>query len=145
VTRVGILGLGTVGSAVARRLIDGRPAPPAGISLTHIFDRRSLQKRARFGASAANVSFTDCIDDVLRSAVDVVVEAIGGVDPAVGWIRAALLAGKSVVTVTVVSDIAAIARDRAAVVPAPVLSSTFSVAPSSFPVLTTSFSRLEAV
>ena len=100
-TRVGILGLGTVGSAVARRLIDGVPASQPAISLTHIFDRRALQKRAQFApyaTSAASVTFTDCIDEVLRSDVDVVVETIGGVDPAAGWIRAALLAGKSVVT-----------------------------------------------
>jgi homoserine dehydrogenase len=101
VTRVGILGLGTVGSAVARRLIDGVPASQPALSLTHIFDRRALQKRAQFApyaTSAASVTFTDCIDEVLRSDVDVVVETIGGVDPAAGWIRAALLAGKSVVT-----------------------------------------------
>ncbi len=35
---------------------------------------------------------------MLASDVDVVVEAIGGIEPAAGWIRAALLAGKSVVT-----------------------------------------------
>jgi len=38
------------------------------------------------------------VEDVLHSEADVVVEAIGGVDPAAEWIRAALLAGKSVVT-----------------------------------------------
>ena len=96
-TRVGILGLGTVGSAVARRLIDGVPASQPAISLTHIFDRRARQKRARF-ATSATVTFTDCLDEVLRSDVDVVVETIGGVDPVAAWIRAALLAGKSVVT-----------------------------------------------
>jgi homoserine dehydrogenase len=63
-----------------------------------VFDRRALQKRARFAASAANLTFTECLDEVLRSDVDVVVEAIGGVDPAAAWIRSALLAGKSVVT-----------------------------------------------
>src|SRR4029077_18304271 len=37
-------------------------------------------------------------EEVLHSGVDVIVEAIGDVEPAAGWIRAALLAGKSVVT-----------------------------------------------
>src|SRR5205814_9943595 len=37
-------------------------------------------------------------DAVLRSDVDIVVEAIGGLEPAASWIRGALLAGKSVVT-----------------------------------------------
>ena len=38
------------------------------------------------------------IDDILQSDADVIVETVGGVEPAAGWIRAALLAGKSVVT-----------------------------------------------
>ena len=38
------------------------------------------------------------------SDVDVIVEAIGGVEPAAEWIRAALLAGKSVVTVEQAGD-----------------------------------------
>jgi homoserine dehydrogenase len=44
------------------------------------------------------VVWTTRIEDVLESSVDVVVEAIGGLEPAAAWIRAALLAGKSVVT-----------------------------------------------
>ena len=42
--------------------------------------------------------WTSTIDDILQSDADIVVEAVGGVDPAAGWIRDALLAGKSVVT-----------------------------------------------
>jgi homoserine dehydrogenase len=38
------------------------------------------------------------MDEVIQSDAHVVVEAIGGVEPAAGWIRAALGAGKSVVT-----------------------------------------------
>src|SRR5262249_19588652 len=38
------------------------------------------------------------IDDVLTSDVDIVVEAVGGVDDALEWTRAALMAGKSVGT-----------------------------------------------
>jgi homoserine dehydrogenase len=105
--RIGLLGFGTVGSAVARRLTAPEPIP--GLELTHIFDRRANEKRDVFVAARANlvpaatgslssIVWTDCIDDVLTSDVDVIVEAVGGVDPAVGWIRAALAAGKSVVT-----------------------------------------------
>jgi homoserine dehydrogenase len=54
-------------------------------------------------------------------------------------------AGGSATAVAVVSDIAAIARDRAAVIPAPTLSSTFAFVPSSFSQVTSSFSLLEAV
>ena len=97
-TRVALLGFGTVGSAVARRLIDAPLIATRHITLTHVFDRRAAQKHASVGAAAASVTFTDCIDVILRSGVDIVVEAVGGIEPAAGWIRDSLLAGKSVVT-----------------------------------------------
>jgi homoserine dehydrogenase len=92
--RVALLGFGTVGSAVARRLTD--PDVPSHLQLTHIVDRRAAAKRASL--SADDVVWTTDVDDVLHSHADIIVEAIGGVDPAADWIRAALLAGKSVVT-----------------------------------------------
>jgi homoserine dehydrogenase len=99
VTRVALLGFGTVGSAVARRLLAGVPFFPT-ITLTRIFDRRAAEKSAgaRDIGGADRTRWTSSIDDVLRSDVDIVVEALGGVDPAAEWIRAALAAGKSVVT-----------------------------------------------
>lgn len=93
--RVALVGLGRVGSAVARRLTG--PNPPAGLTLTHVFDRRVEQKRSAFDADAS-VVWTTNIADVLASRADVVVEAVGGVDQPAEWIRAALAAGKSVVT-----------------------------------------------
>ena len=94
--RVGLLGFGTVGSAVARRLTSHAFR---GLELTHIFDRRAHQKRNRLSAGGpGRIVWTDRIDDVLTSDVDVVVEAVGGLEPPAEWLRAALLAGKSVVT-----------------------------------------------
>jgi homoserine dehydrogenase len=90
--RIALLGFGTVGSAVARRLTSG----PGLFQLTHILDRRAASKRGAL--PAADVLWTTRIEDVLESDADVVVELIGSVEPAAGWIRAALLAGKSVVT-----------------------------------------------
>ena len=93
--RIGILGFGTVGSAVARRLL----APVHGLLLTHICDRRAGEKRTRWGPpSAAPTNWTDRFDDLLASDVDVIVESMGGIEPASACIRAALCAGKSVVT-----------------------------------------------
>jgi len=94
--RVALLGFGTVGSAVARRLTTSDAVASSNIQLTHIFDRRAGEKRAALPADG--VVWTSSIDEVLHSGADVIVEAIGGVEPAAGWIRAALLAGKSVVT-----------------------------------------------
>jgi homoserine dehydrogenase len=93
--RVALLGFGTVGSAVARRLTSAS-APPQ-LQLTHIFDRRAVEKRARQRLEQP-VIWTDRVEDVLHGDADVVVEAIGGVEPAAEWIRASLAAGKSVVT-----------------------------------------------
>ncbi len=94
--RVALLGFGTVGAAVARRLTAPASGAPSNIQLTHIVDRRAAEKRASLPADG--VVWTTSVDEALHSGADVVVEAIGGVEPAAGWIRAALLAGKSVVT-----------------------------------------------
>ena len=93
--RVGIVGFGTVGSAVARRLT-GRDAV-RGVTLSHVCDRRAAEKQGCLPADSG-ITWTTAIEDLLRSDVDVIVETVGGVDPAAGWIRDALLAGKSVVT-----------------------------------------------
>ena len=106
-TRVALLGFGTVGSAVARRLLEGDRNQPPRFHLTHIFDRRAEEKSLGFGDSASGARgvswpnppvWTSRIDDVLRCDADIIVETIGGIEPAVDWIRAALGAGKSVVT-----------------------------------------------
>ena len=79
---------------------DASPLPsprPRNIQLTHIFDRRAREKRRCRSPPTAS-RWTSSIDDLLHSDVDIIVEAVGGVEPAADWIRAALLAGKSVVT-----------------------------------------------
>ena len=93
--RIAILGFGTVGAAVARRLAG--PDGVRGLELTHICDRRADSKRGAL-PEQCGVAWTTSVDDVLSSDADVIVETIGGLDPAVDWIRRALLAGKSVVT-----------------------------------------------
>jgi homoserine dehydrogenase len=93
--RIALLGFGTVGSALARRLTS--VDTPRGLQLTHILDRRADRKRDAHPA-LRHLCWTTRIDDLLTSDVDIIVEAIGGTDPASEWIRAALLAGKSVVT-----------------------------------------------
>jgi homoserine dehydrogenase len=94
--RVGILGFGVVGSAVARRLTG--PDPHPNLLLTHICDRRARDKKARQPQTLSACSWTDSFDDLLAADVDVIVEAITGAEPSVDYVRAALLAGKSVVT-----------------------------------------------
>jgi homoserine dehydrogenase len=93
--RIALLGCGTVGSAVARRLAGADAL--RGVRLTTICDRRADIKRSSLRLPD-DVRWTTSYDTVLESDADVVVEAIGGVDPAASWIRRALLSGKSVVT-----------------------------------------------
>jgi homoserine dehydrogenase len=96
--RVGILGFGLVGSAIASRLTGASPVP--FLELTHICDRRARDKQARQpeALSASSILWTDRFDDLLASDIDIVIETIGGPEAAVDYLRASLLAGKSVVT-----------------------------------------------
>lgn len=91
--KVAILGFGTVGSSVARILCDLRPE---GLELSYVFNRGIARKIADWVPST--VVWTEDVDDVLRSDVDVIVELAGGLEPAGSWVRRALEAGKSVVT-----------------------------------------------
>ncbi len=91
--RIAIFGFGTVGSSVARILVETRPE---GLELTHIFNRRVARKRVDW--VPASVVWSEEADAVLASNVDVIVELVGGLDPAGSWARRALEAGKSIVT-----------------------------------------------
>jgi homoserine dehydrogenase len=98
VVRVGLLGFGTVGSAFAQVLAahgDSR------VKITHVFNRGVERKRLheRAGFVGWDAVWTERVEDVLEAEdVDVVVELMGGLDPVEGWLRAALSAGKHVVT-----------------------------------------------
>ena len=94
--RVALHGFGTVGSAIARRLT--APDSPSALQLISICDRRAREKRARQPDATARVSWTDSFDDLIASDADIVVVAISSGEPASDYVRAALLAGKSVVT-----------------------------------------------
>ena len=92
---VAIVGFGTVGRSAARIVSD--ESHPS-LRLTHIFNRAIDRKRVDVDWVTPRVVWTDDIDVVLTSDTDVVVELIGGLDPAADWIRRALESGKSVVT-----------------------------------------------
>jgi homoserine dehydrogenase len=91
--RIALFGFGTVGGSVARILVESQPL---GLELTHIFNRGVDRKRVDW--VPASVIWSDDARAVLSSDVDVIVELAGGLDPAGGWVRSALDAGKSVVT-----------------------------------------------
>ena len=64
--RIALLGFGTVGSALARRLCVPDPGPTSNLRLTHVFDRRASEKRGWLPESA-NVIWTGRASDLLPS------------------------------------------------------------------------------
>jgi homoserine dehydrogenase len=91
--RIALFGFGTVGSSVARILSESNPDV---LKLTHVFNRSVSRKRVEW--VPADVVWTEDAEAVLNSNADVIVELVGGLDPAGNWVRRALDAGKSVVT-----------------------------------------------
>jgi homoserine dehydrogenase len=92
-SRVALLGFGTVGQSVARILCSD--AVP-DLQLIAIFNRNVARKVA--GWVPASVRWTEAVDEVLEADADIVVELVGGIEPAHAWVDKALRGGKSVVT-----------------------------------------------
>jgi homoserine dehydrogenase len=92
-TRVALVGFGTVGRAVAKILCD---SGKSSLRLTHICNRNIERKKQAWVPS--DVIWTEDVQTVLNSEADIVIELIGGLNPAAQIVRGALEAGKSVVT-----------------------------------------------
>jgi homoserine dehydrogenase len=97
---VGLLGLGTVGTAVARRLIEEWELLGGRAGATPVLRCVAVRDLAR--SRGVNLKNARLLDDaaavVSDPGVAIVVEVMGGTDPATGLIESALLAGKTVVT-----------------------------------------------
>jgi homoserine dehydrogenase len=98
--RIGLLGCGTVGTGVWKVLSDGREQIREKTGHTVEVARivvRSLEK-ARPKEIPAGL-FTTRIEDVLEDeTISVVIELMGGIEPAQEWVSRAIAAGKHVVT-----------------------------------------------
>jgi homoserine dehydrogenase len=98
--RVGVVGAGTVGSEVVRALLDRpdelRPSDGARLDLTAIAVR-DVPRAAKRGLPAGLLSDAPA-HLVADDAIDVIVELMGGEEPAHTLIAAALSMGKSVVS-----------------------------------------------
>jgi homoserine dehydrogenase len=110
---VALLGCGVVGSQVVRLLREqaadlaariGAPVEVNGIAV------RRLQRPRAAGIDRALLT-TDAVELVSRPDTDIVIEVIGGIEPARSLLLAAMKAGKSVVT----ANKALLAEDGAAV------------------------------
>ncbi|MGA8666695.1 MAG: homoserine dehydrogenase, partial [Candidatus Dormiibacterota bacterium] len=97
---VGLLGLGTVGTAVARRLIDEWEMLGERAGATPVLRCVAVRDLSRTrGIDLKNARLLGDPEAVVADpAVAIVVEAIGGTDPATALIESSLRAGKTVVT-----------------------------------------------
>ncbi|VAY87456.1 Homoserine dehydrogenase [hydrothermal vent metagenome] len=95
--RIGIVGVGTVGTSVCQILEDNKEiiTARAGVNIVPVVGAvNNLSKRRD-----VDVKLTDNVDDILNdSSIDVIVELMGGVDDAYKVVKKALKKGKAVVT-----------------------------------------------
>ncbi len=95
--KIAILGFGIVGSGVYDLLAKNGKYLAGKVNeeleIKQVLDLRD------FSSHPCNADFTQNIDDILYDdEISVVVETMGGVDPAYAYVKSALLAGKSVVS-----------------------------------------------
>ncbi len=98
--RVGLLGCGNVGGALVRLLVDegARITARTGLDLSLVAVAVRSQSREREAPIPAGVLTTDASSVVADPDVDVVVEVIGGIEPARTLILTALKSGKPVIS-----------------------------------------------
>ncbi len=97
--KVALLGMGTVGSGVYEILQKQRKNMPAKIGcileVAKVLVRNKAKYADRLPADTLTDQWTDIIDD---DSIELVVEVMGGIEPAYSYIKAALQKGKHVVT-----------------------------------------------
>ena len=97
IINIAILGYGTVGSGVVEVINKNRESinKNAGkeINIKYVLDLRT------FPGDPVEKILTNDIEDILNDEeVKIVVEVMGGIEPAYSYVKRALLSGKSVVT-----------------------------------------------
>ncbi|QLK86246.1 homoserine dehydrogenase [Staphylococcus sp. 17KM0847] len=97
---VALLGLGTVGSGVVKIIEENhkqiKDTIQKDIQIKHILVRDKTKKRP---LNISQYHLTEDVNDILNDEdVDIVVEVMGGIEPTVDWLKAALTQKKHVIT-----------------------------------------------
>ena len=96
---IGIAGAGTVGGSLIRRLVEGRPGVIAKTGLDLEVRRIVVRDTSKSRPSIPNELVSDDIGSLISDPeVDLIVEVMGGLEPAGELVLGALQAGKPVVT-----------------------------------------------
>ena len=97
---IGLLGCGTVGSGVVKLLQENRAAIEAKTnSQLSIVKVLELDRQKCLQSGIDDSIITDNIEEIINDeSIDIVVELIGGIEPALSFITAAMKKGKHVVT-----------------------------------------------
>ena len=98
--RLGLLGFGTVGSGAARIILDSTPPLKDKTGIDLRLHKIAVRDRGKPRAVALDPKLftTDCEEVVNDPEVDIVVEVMGGLEPARSLLLKALQNGKAVVT-----------------------------------------------
>jgi homoserine dehydrogenase len=95
--KVGIIGVGTVGTSVAQILVDNADVISARAGVEIVVKSGVVKNLSK--DRGLDIIITDKVDDIIDDdEIDIVVELMGGVDEAFEVVKKALGAGKAVVT-----------------------------------------------
>lgn len=96
--KVGIIGVGTVGTSVVNILKENADVISARAGVD-IIVKSGVVRNLKKDRSSLGIKITDNVDDILNdSEIDIVVELMGGVEEAFDVVKRALKSGKAVVT-----------------------------------------------
>ncbi len=97
--QIGLLGLGTVGAGVVQVLTDNAHSIAQKVGVPVIIKKIMVRNPEKTRNVSADIQITTSIEDILNDQdIDIIVEVMGGEQPAKDYIIRALNAGKHVVT-----------------------------------------------
>lgn len=99
IRKIALLGMGTVGGGVYQIIERQRPEMPDKIGAELEVARVLVRNKAKYADKVPQEKLTDRWQDIIEDdSIDIVVEVMGGIEPAFTYIREALAKGKHVVT-----------------------------------------------